>query len=230
MSVAEDRARRMKILSAPRMAYESLAQGPRFRSKRNRARLMALACGAIIAIFVLVNVFAIVRARRSQARTREIIENMLASVAMVSRMADDVDDERLLIDEHIFEKRSSNMAILEKRIDWVLADYMAAARVYDPITTLPQEHETWVQVQREVASIQEPIRHALSLSRANADDEAQAEMAALSDRFEAIDRDTSTLVAINEAGARNSVAVIGAHQRSFLHLPGRSPLSGSPLH
>lgn len=151
--------------------------------------------------------------RASREESQALVYNMLSSVELVTRMGRDVDRTRLLVDAHIFEKGTLEMANIEQRIGSARADFGTASREYGPLATLPGEATKWLQLQREVAGLDAPLEQALALSRENRDMDARQALAALDGQFSAIEDDSAALVAINRAGAEATLTHVEALQR-----------------
>jgi signal transduction histidine kinase len=172
----------------------------------------------IIFGFVLGNLLALVSARRIQAVNRRISENAIVSIEEVSRIVHDIDLQRLLIDEHIYETSLQQMDPLEKRISQVQANLSGAAQEYQPLTTFTAQREIWLDLWGDVDELQDPIRHVLELSRANRDVEARKGLLALDNRFDDINQKAEQLMNISRGDARNAVGEIEAHQHSTLRV------------
>ena len=104
-------------------------------------RLLPVAFLVIIAGFVLGNLLAIRSGRRTQAANREISEDALVSIEDVSRIVHDIDLQRLLINEHIYETSLQQMDPLERRISQLQANLSGAAQEYQPLTTFTGQRE-----------------------------------------------------------------------------------------
>jgi signal transduction histidine kinase len=192
-------------------------------------RILPVAFLVIIAGFVLGNLLALVSARRTQAANRRISENAIVSIEEVSRIVHDIDLERLLINEHIFETSLQEMDPLEVRISQVQANLSGAAQEYQPLTTFPAQREIWLEMWEDVDELHQPIRHVLELSRDNRDVEARKALSALEKRFDEINQKAEQLVQINREDARNVVAEIQALQRRTLTLFAGITLGGTLL-
>jgi signal transduction histidine kinase len=178
------------------------------------ARLLALSTVGTVVVFALASVVAIVDANAVGRALRELTLNMLAGIELVSTLAVDVDQERLLVDAHIFEKRAVDMEATERRIAVTRADFERAARAYDLIATLPGEREAWLRLREDAGALESPITHVLALSRLNHDEEARSAMTALEPQFDALSRDVAALVALNHAAAERTAAGIRARLHS----------------
>jgi signal transduction histidine kinase len=166
---------------------------------------LLVAFGVIAALFGVTNTIAMYRSQRIRSSAQTLVVDLMASVELVSRMARDIDRERLLVDAHIVEQRPEAMAHIERDIDETRTDFDAAAVTYRPIADQPGERAAWRDLCVDVRALEEPIAHALALSRANRDVEARRELAALDDRWREIDARVERLIAINrDEAARTS--------------------------
>jgi signal transduction histidine kinase len=175
--------------------------------------LLRSAFAAIVATFLLANGVAMHEAQVVQQKNQLLVDDMLTSIQLVSRLGRDVDQRRLLVDEHIFEARTEDMARIERRLDRVEADFADAARAYDPIADLEGERAAWEDLRAQAAALDEPVARALVLSRRNQDVEARQVMSGAARGFEAISRDTTALIQLNRAGADRTVGEIASLQR-----------------
>lgn len=183
----------------------------------------------IIAIFALGNLFVFLNTRRVQAGNRTIGENALVSIESVSRIVHDIDQERLLVDAHIFETATPEMSGIEQRLSKVQMDMADAAQVYEPLTTFPGEHAMWENLLADVVQIRQPVDNILALSRRNQDVEAMRAMRGIEGRFEEIDEDAGKLIEINQQAAETAVTEIRALQRRSLLSLGGMTLGGTGL-
>jgi signal transduction histidine kinase len=177
------------------------------------SRLLRPAFGAIVATFLVANGVAMHEAQVIQQKDQLLVDNMLTSIELVSRLGRDVDQRRLLVDEHIFEARTEDMARIERRLARVDADFADAARAYDPIATLEGERPVWDDLRAQAAALDAPVDRALAFSRRNQDVEARQVMTGAARGFDVISRDTTALIQLNRAGADRTVAEIAALQR-----------------
>ena len=183
------------------------------RALKVRMRPMLRLAFAIVAIVWLVaEVGASLQTRKIEANVRDIVDNAVASILLVQRMSTDVQRRRMLIDQHIMEKRTAEMARLETEIARTQADYTAAMREYAPIAIYPGEAEARDRLATDVAAVDAPIVEVLALSRNNSDVEAQARMVALEPKFDAIEGDIDALLRINRAAAVRAEGQVHAQQ------------------
>jgi signal transduction histidine kinase len=167
----------------------------------------------IVIAFVIGNLVSIFEMRNSQAQVRLITKHAASNIEVVARLSRDLDQKRFLVQNHIFEKEPRDMDRIEAQIADVNADIAEASRSYEAIGDEETEHAAWQQLTTEIAAMEPQIAHALSLSAQNVDSEAQAEINMIDARFQVINRDTDTLLALNHARANNEVAHVRALQR-----------------
>src|SRR6185369_10900242 len=123
----------------------------------------------IIAGFTLANLSVFLSTRNIQQNNRVIANNAFVSIETVSRIVHDIDQERLLVDAHIFETETPERDRIETRLSEVEADMVSEAGVYEPLTTFPGERAIWDNLWGEVVRLRRPIQDVLSLSRRNED-------------------------------------------------------------
>jgi two-component system, OmpR family, sensor kinase len=175
----------------------------------------------IIAALVLTSVVSMFEMRAVLARDRALVNQMLSSVELVSRLSRDVDEKRLLVDAHIFEKRTQSMSMLEANIAKLDADYAAAAGAYEPLARLTSQERAWQRLQDDVSAIERPLERTLDLSRKNQDTDARAAMVSIESRFDAIARTADSLIKTNHDEANRTLAQVRSLQlRATLLLVG----------
>lgn len=183
--------------------------------KRTRFWLV-LGLAGIGSIFVLQALVNTMRMLWSHAAETKIYSSSIASVEQLGRISRDIDQERILIDDHIFESGSAEMAQIETRLAEVAADLLAAQRAYAPLIALPNESGLWEEVQPKLGRFERSTANVLALSRKNLG--AQARAAILDERREygAIDSQLGDLLTLNQRAAVDAMSRITALQRSTL--------------
>ncbi len=180
--------------------------------------LLLLAFLCIAAVFIVADYAVMHKLRDIQRGTSTVVEDMLTSVELVSRIGHDIGRERRLIDTHIFETDPGEMSKVEAGIAQTEADFTEAATAYRPLATLPNELETWQSLEARVQAIKGPIAELLAMSRRNEDVRAQKGLEMLEPRFEAISDDVDRLIHINREGAEREVESVMHLQRSMVTL------------
>jgi signal transduction histidine kinase len=187
------------------------------KGARHRLRPYALFFAPFVvisALFAAGDEMTMRRGAATRSESEALVQNVLSSVQLVTRMSRDIDRTRLLVDAHIFEKGAPEMANAEAQIAATRADFDRASRQYDPIATLPGEASRWQELQLDVSGLAAPLEQTLAFSRANRDTEAREALETLEGRFSAIDGDAEALVSMNRAGAEATVARVDALERA----------------
>ena len=176
----------------------------------------------IAALFAATNIVAVVSADALREKSRTLVQDMLASIQLVSRMGQDLDRVRLLLDSHIFESEQVGRA----RVAALERDYAVAALAYEPLATQPGEERTWRKLQAEVTALEAPIEDALALSRRNRDLDAREALLRLEQPFAEIDKDITALIRINRGAADRTVELVDERQAASMALFGGLALLG----
>ena len=179
---------------------------------------MLSAFGAIAALLVSLLVLQDMQGDTTRRSVQLIQDNSVVSIELVSRIASDIERQRILIGSHIIESEPTRMVEIERQIAAARGDYAQAARRYAPLVTFPGEPEAWRQLTEDVAGVERDVEPALALSRANRDADAQKLVIALEPKFERIAADEAALVQINDAAAAGAVANVTRLQTSALRL------------
>jgi signal transduction histidine kinase len=168
----------------------------------------------IAALFGATDIARYLAGRAMRARSRAITERTLARGELVERMARDIDRERLLIDEHIFSKSHSEMALLDDELAQIGRDLSAANAVWRPA---PQglDRPAHEQLVAEIQELRPPVEAALALSRLNRDAEARAEMNRVTAHYTAIDKTLDELIHLNHLEAFQSLDRVSSMQQTF---------------
>src|SRR5689334_7530841 len=107
----------------------------------------------VIVGFICGNVLALLERRSAQATSRLVVEDMLTSIELVSRLSFDVARKRHLINRHIYEAVPAKMNPIEQEIAEVDADYGRTARKFEPLAELTGEESTWHSLQDQVKAL-----------------------------------------------------------------------------
>src|SRR5689334_9031553 len=117
-------------------------------------RMMAL---LVVAGFAISSLIGFVATRQTQAANRRIVEDAVISIEDAAQIVHHLDQKRLLIETHIFEKAEHEMESLEKRISQVDRDLDLAGRAYERLATFPGEHAIWAGLWIEVLALRESV-------------------------------------------------------------------------
>src|SRR5689334_442973 len=112
----------------------------RFRAPRPT---LVVGLAGIAAIFVAQALVATLWRAHADAEARRLADESVASVELVRRIGHDLDQQRLLVDEHIFESAPAAMANVEARLAVVSSDLRGAIDAFGPLVDLPGERIAW---------------------------------------------------------------------------------------
>jgi len=168
-------------------------------------RALGLCLVVLVAVLILEAVIDARLTRYAEAGARRIALDSIRSVELVDRIARAVNQQRVLIDDHIDESTPSAMAAIERRLAAVTSDLQAAEREYAGLTELPNEAAVWQYIQGLLAGFDQSLERMLVLSRQNQDAGARAELKAVRAQYQDIDRSFEELVRINRSGASDSM-------------------------
>ena len=169
---------------------------------------MALAF-AVVGLAVLVVAFVEYAQDVKTSRAVEVIQkHALVSVELVHRIGDDIHNERLLLDRHVFQHDAEKMTEVEGRIAQLRADYEEAARTYASLRSSPDEAAAWHAFTADVAAARASEAALLVISRQNRDADAIAALERLDPLYEKVAHDELTLDRINKDAANRAVDVV----------------------
>ncbi|HUK32490.1 MAG TPA: ATP-binding protein, partial [Vicinamibacterales bacterium] len=168
-----------------------------------RKKLLA-ALFLIAVVFVVQGAVNAVLARRAEAEAQGIYSNSLTSIIAVARIARDVDQQRIVVDDHVFESAATQMEADERRLAEIRKDIRTASSVYEPLTDLPNEARIWREAQASLARFDAITDEAIRLSRKNLDAEARARMTRALGDYGDLNRLLDELVQLNRTGAREA--------------------------
>jgi signal transduction histidine kinase len=178
----------------------------------NRTRVRATARRFVATAFVLVGLgvilatlFAVTQTRDIENGTRDIVNHMTERTTLLEQVDDLIERRRILVDDHIFDKDLDVALRLEAEIGAVDRALSIAVHDYQPWVTLPGEQAIWDHARQTLASLDEPMAHAIALSRVNRDVEARAVMDKVAGRYEEITHDLDALTALNHRDSATSL-------------------------
>ncbi len=186
---------------------------PKFSSGDRSRRRLLLGLAVIAVIFLAEDGLGALLTRSANADAREIYATSLSSVEQVSRIARGLDQERVLVNDHIFASDAGNMAAIERRLSAVAVKLHQYESDYVPLVRLPNEAGLWRDAQGLKSRFDAEIASVLALSRENQDVEARVRMVAAQKTYADLDSKLVALIRLNLAGARGAMDRIGALQR-----------------
>jgi signal transduction histidine kinase len=192
-------------------------------------RILRLLLLINVGLFFAANVVAFIELAEAQSERRTLVDNAVASVVTLSRIGRDLSRERLLVDEHIFERAGLDMDRLERRIAELNRDYESARQAYDPLAIFEGERVAWERLQAQVERTRARMPEILRLSRENRDEEAVSRRMALRQDYDDIFQTLDELVAINRSAAGRSSDRANVLQRRSLTFFGGTTLLGTTL-
>ena len=183
----------------------------------------------IAAVFVVQGIFNALLTRRDERQVQDIFANSLASIIEVARIARDVDQQWIVVDNHVLEKEATNMAADEQRLASIADDLQAASHAYEPLTELPHEAETWAGAKAALRRFDAIVAEVVELSRQNRDDEARARMTSASGDYADLSRQLDELLQLNRDGAREAIDRVRALEQKTMDVQFGSRLVGLAL-
>jgi signal transduction histidine kinase len=169
----------------------------------------------IAVLFFANNLGRTLGARNLRTRSRALTENAITRLALAMQISRDADRERLLIDEHIFEKDPARMAGLEIQIAAERDDLRRAIRELDTDGRSAFDEGTRSELTARMNALRDPVDRALALSRRNEDEAARLAMTAVTTQYTEIDQALDRLLALDRASAKRSLARVNQIQRRF---------------
>jgi signal transduction histidine kinase len=186
------------------------------RQARVRSRGFLLSAFiALAALFACLDLVAMRRATVVRRQTRELVQDALAGVDLMSRIGCDLERVRLLLDAHIYASEDVPWSRVEGRIEEAQRDVREASQAYDVIAASDAAEESlWRGLKADLASLDQPVADALELSRRDLDEAARRAVAKLEPRFSAVDQKVMALVLLNRAHADQLVERAETLQRA----------------
>jgi signal transduction histidine kinase len=151
------------------------------------------------------------------ARTRSLRQRSIDSVGVVSRMVRDLEQERIIVDDHTYEERPAAMATVEKHLDAVVADYERADAEYARLIDFPEEVVLWRKTQVLAAHFRRVCDATLALSRNNLNVRARERMRDVREDYDELSRTLYGLLEVNREGVIQSTKRIESMMRSTEH-------------
>jgi signal transduction histidine kinase len=182
-----------------------------WKDERHTRTVLRVAFGGIAVLLLVSQITALLQWRTAQGTVAAIEGNVAKSIRLIGRMGFDIQQERILLDRHIFEHEAAHLAELQAQIDAIRTDYTAAAREYAPLVMFDNEASTWLALTGDVATAEQQTTTALDLSRTNRDVEAMEVLIAAEPVFDAVSRGVKTLIEINQAAADRSRSRAATH-------------------
>lgn len=181
---------------------------------RGSQRVLVAGLALIVVIFFVEAAADAYLTGDAEERAWQLERNSVLSIEYLNRIARDLDEERILVDDHILESDATRMAEIERRRSQLIADLARAEQKYAPFVELPNEAGTWSLTQSLINRFHEGVGATLALSRQNLNVEAQAKLDEVRSQFQELDRHLYELIQINRVGALEAVTKAQALDRS----------------
>ncbi|MBS2027618.1 MAG: MCP four helix bundle domain-containing protein [Deltaproteobacteria bacterium] len=156
----------------------------------------------IVLFIVTTNLIDYVQWRRVREVVAHVNGDSLESIRLVQHMTANIERQRDLVERHIVEQDSAVMASIERELVATRADFDDTARAYGPIAVSRGEPEAFAQLRRDVEHASTQLDSVLRLSRQNLAGAEREELITVEPIFDAIDRDATTLLQINQTDAK----------------------------
>jgi signal transduction histidine kinase len=169
----------------------------------------------IAALFFTTDLGRTLGARKLRTTSSALTEHALDRMALAMQLSRDVDRERLLIDEHIYEKDPARMAALEVRIAAERDDFLRAARELSPHGRHALDDSPRLELIARMNALRDPVDRALELSRKNQDEEAFAAMITVTNQYTEIDQALDRVIALDRASSQRSLDRVAKIERRF---------------
>ncbi len=175
-------------------------------------RRLLFGLGVVAAVFLVEEGLATLLTRSSRTLAGNLYSTSLASVEQVTRIAHDVDEERLLVNNYLLDKDRVTVAETESQLAKLAAQIQRHEKAYAPLIDLPHEAEIWQQAQSIEARVHREIATVLDRSRNDRDAEARQLLGAVQRDHMDLDGRLVELMQLNLAGARDAMARIAGLQ------------------
>src|SRR5690349_7910983 len=128
-------------------------------------RLLLIAFGTVAVLCTLGTAVALRHTASVEQHAAGTVDNALQSIRILSHISRDLDQERILVNEHVFQRQLPAMITLEERIAALASDRAVMSINYEPLVSAPGEREAWERVRNNVAKVEPIITEAMALSR-----------------------------------------------------------------
>jgi signal transduction histidine kinase len=170
----------------------------------------------IIALFAALNLVFIRHAHVQNQASENVSTEMVSGMKLVSHLTRDLDDERLLIDAHIFEKGAEEEAALEREIARARADFDRTASLYELVVAPGPARETWESIRSNLHDVRVVADRAIELSRGNDDVAARQVMTTTEPRFQLVHAKAEQLLATSDHDADEALRRIVERQHALV--------------
>lgn len=171
------------------------------------------AFAVIITGFAIAAIVSIYEMWSTQRKVQFIVERALASIQLAAALSHDIDQERLLLLNHITDTATTSVSHVRGELDNADARIRSTSLAYEPTIVTEEERAVWLNLQAQIQTVRPKIRRVLDLSAIDGNVKAQAAMKAIEPEFDSLDRTDDALVRINRREADQEVDEIHKLQR-----------------
>ena len=173
------------------------------RSPTHRTFLVGISLIGLL--FLVQNAFDHFITSSAEARSWRTDLDSIASIDQLYRVAHDLDEERILVGEHITASNAAAMARIDVHLMQVWED-LHRSTLYARFVGAPMEAPLWNGARALVELFQRAVHDAIALSRQNLDEQARAMLQQAGEQSASLDVAITALVDLNRDSALASVA------------------------
>jgi signal transduction histidine kinase len=183
-------------------------------SERGSRWTLLLGLSVVALIFLGAGVVGTVMIAGTVKTTRRLQEQSINSVELLSRVVRDLDQQRILVDDHIHEAKPASMTGIEAQLADISADLSRAEQQYTDLVEEGEEAELWHSAQVLIVRSHQVEAETLALSRKNLADDARARMTLVRSDYGELNRKLYELIQVNHDQALAATKHIETIQRS----------------
>lgn len=147
------------------------------------------------------------------ARTRALQERSINSVEVVSRIVHDLDQERILVDDHIHVDDLPGMEDIERKLSSLAGDLQRSSEAYELLVEPGDETELWQRARTLIARYLAAQGPTLQLSRSNRNQAAVERMNEVRSDYVLLEDKLFQLIQVNHGQAIEATKRIESMQR-----------------
>ncbi|HEY9106413.1 MAG TPA: methyl-accepting chemotaxis protein [Roseateles sp.] len=166
---------------------------------------LAAVMGLMLALLMLMSALAILEMSRMQAQTRDITTNWLPSVALVNQINTNTSDYRIAETGHVLATEEADMAVKDKEMATVLAEFEKNRAAYARLISSPEEQRLYDAFLADWKVYMAAHDKLYAHSRKNENDQARAVLDGESKKFFNSSSDIlNQLIELNAKGAQDA--------------------------
>jgi signal transduction histidine kinase len=163
-------------------------------------RTLILALAAIAAVFVVENVVASLYRANAKAEIRQQSRESLMRVELVGRIEHDLDEEKIVVDEHVAATSVPLMVALEEHLGELRADLSLAMAAYEALASDAVDQVAWLSMLGSIRRFQAAGDLVLDLSRDNPAERPSTDL--VTHEFANLERAENSVLALDHARLR----------------------------